>query len=90
MSTLDRNKPGLLDALLEERERLTRELLNVYEVITRIGDYAHDHSTGPSAPDALWEIRNMAYAAINHIAYQAVPDEPNVESMIPSETGERP
>ena len=26
-----------------------------------IGDYAHDHSTGPAVPDALWTIREMAY-----------------------------
>jgi hypothetical protein len=29
-----------------------------------IGDYAHDKSTGPAVPDALWEIRSMAYEAI--------------------------
>jgi hypothetical protein len=29
-----------------------------------IGDYAHDKSTGPAVPDALWEIRSMAYDAI--------------------------
>lgn len=26
-----------------------------------IGNYAHDHSTGPAVPDALWTIRKMAY-----------------------------
>ena len=26
-----------------------------------IGDFAHDHSTGPAAPDAMWEVRSMAY-----------------------------
>ena len=26
-----------------------------------IGNYAHDHSTGPAVPDALWTIREMAY-----------------------------
>jgi hypothetical protein len=29
--------------------------------LDRIGDYAHDHSTGPAVPDALWEVRRMAY-----------------------------
>ncbi len=28
-----------------------------------IGDYAHDHSTGPAVPDALWEVRSMAYGS---------------------------
>lgn len=26
-----------------------------------IGNFAHDHSTGPAVPDALWEVRRMAY-----------------------------
>jgi len=90
MSTLDRNNPYLLDALLTEQDRLIRELIKANEVIARIGDYAHDHSTGPSVPDALWKIRNMAYGAIGHMAYQATPDDPNVESMVSPETGEQP
>ena len=28
-----------------------------------IGDYAHDHSTGPAVPDSLWEVRSMAYGS---------------------------
>ena len=31
------------------------------EVLHRIGDIAHDASTGPAVPDVLWEIRRMAY-----------------------------
>jgi len=31
------------------------------DTLKRIGDYAHDKSTGPAVPDALWEIRAMAY-----------------------------
>ena len=34
------------------------------EALKEIGDYAHDRSTGPVVPDALWEIRSMAYDAI--------------------------
>jgi len=41
---------------LDEIERLR-------EVLRQIGDYAHDHSTGPAVPDALWEVRSMAYEA---------------------------
>lgn len=26
-----------------------------------IGDFAHEHSTGPAAPDAMWEVRSMTY-----------------------------
>ena len=34
------------------------------DVLRAIHSYAHDHSTGPTAPDALWEIRSMAGAGI--------------------------
>lgn len=33
------------------------------DALNEIGDYAHDRSTGPAVPDALWEIRGMAYVA---------------------------
>lgn len=26
-----------------------------------IGDFAHEHSAGPTVPDAMWEVRSMAY-----------------------------
>lgn len=38
----------------DEIERLNNLLLE-------IGNKAHDASTGPAVPDALWEIRSMAY-----------------------------
>jgi hypothetical protein len=48
------------------------------KAIEAIGDYAHDKSTGPAVPDALWEIRSMAYDAIEDTtppaAQPAVPD----------------
>jgi len=31
--------------------------------LQEIGDFAHDHSTGPAVPDALWEVRAMAYGS---------------------------
>lgn len=34
------------------------------DALLKIGDFAHDHSTGPTVPDALWEIREMAYSAM--------------------------
>lgn len=30
-------------------------------LLIEIGDYAHNASTGPAVPDALWKIREMAY-----------------------------
>jgi hypothetical protein len=29
-----------------------------------IGNFAHDKSTGPTVPDALWEVRSMAFDAM--------------------------
>lgn len=42
---------------LEQAERIAELEARLKE----IGDYAHDHSTGPAVPDALWTIREMAY-----------------------------
>lgn len=58
---------GLLAALSKEREvadGLRAELEAAYDMLARIGDFAHDKSTGPAIPDALWEVRGMAYAAV--------------------------
>jgi hypothetical protein len=33
----------------------------VLELLIEIGNFAHDHSKGPAVPDALWEVRRMAY-----------------------------
>ena len=46
----------LLSVERERREELEQRL-------REIGDFAHDHSTGPAVPDALWEVRSMAYGA---------------------------
>jgi len=43
---------------------LSEELEAAYETLAAIGDYAHHHSTGPAVPDALWEVRRMAYDAV--------------------------
>lgn len=34
------------------------------ERLREIGDYAHEHSTGPAVPDALWTVREMAYELV--------------------------
>lgn len=36
-------------------------LKEIEATLRAIGDFAHDRSTGPAIPDALWEIREMAY-----------------------------
>lgn len=41
--------------------RLQDEIDRLNTLIAEIGDFAHDASTGPAVPDALWEIRSMAY-----------------------------
>ena len=42
---------------------LQNEVAALREQLRQIGDYTHDHSTGPAVPDALWEVRSMAYGA---------------------------
>lgn len=39
------------------------DVIELQDKLREIGDYAHDRSTGPAVPDALWEVRSMAYAA---------------------------
>lgn len=48
----------------EEAEKFRTENENLKTVLHEIHSYAHDHSTGPTVPDALWEIRRMAAAVI--------------------------
>ena len=51
-------------ALNVENEALRKAFDEANEMLARIGDFAHDKSTGPAVPDALWEIRGMAYSAV--------------------------
>ena len=38
-----------------------KETIADLETLLRvIGDYAHEHSTGPETPDALWTVHEMA------------------------------
>ncbi len=43
------------------------------EALRAIGDYAHDKSTGPAVPDALWEVRSMAYEALDADSFVTEP-----------------
>jgi hypothetical protein len=45
---------------IEEAEARIAELESALQ---RIGDLAHDKSTGPAVPDGYWEIRELAYNA---------------------------
>lgn len=48
-----------------------------------IGDFAHDRSTGPAVPDALWEVRSMAY--------EGMQDEPaHGIGALPAQGGDEP
>jgi len=47
-------------ALSEAETRIDR----LQSCLGDIGDFAHDRSTGPAVPDALWEVRDMAYAGV--------------------------
>lgn len=59
--------PALLDEidrLRADRDALKQAFEDANETLATIGDYAHIKSTGPMRPDALWEIRSMAYDAV--------------------------
>ena len=43
------------------------EIDRMSDALREIGDFAHDRSTGPAVPDALWEVRSMAYSAESNI-----------------------
>lgn len=51
-----------LAAMTIERDALRDGL---HDKLIEIGNFAHDKSTGPAVPDALWEIRHMVYSAIS-------------------------
>lgn len=54
---------------------------DVRAALERIAELAHDRSTGPAVPDALWEIRGMAYEALAAPPVQS-------DAAIPSNPGE--
>ncbi|KRV64197.1 hypothetical protein [Pseudomonas citronellolis] len=72
---LHENKIWLMKGRIEEQEQerarikaeneaLRKAFDEAKEMLARIGDFAHDKSTGPAVPDALWEISGMAYSAV--------------------------
>lgn len=52
------------DRIEAERDAANARAEAAEEVLRQIGDYAHDKSTGPAVPDALWEVREMAYSQL--------------------------
>jgi len=44
-----------------ELSRVKDELGQAEDVLMKIGDIAHDASTGPAVEDTYWTIRRMAY-----------------------------
>lgn len=61
VAQLNNSNPNQYEDAMTEIKRLRAELINAEEKLREIGDYAHDHSTGPEVPDALWTVREMAY-----------------------------
>jgi len=51
-----------IQALMLRVVELNNEIEIVRDEMRKIGDYAHENSTGPAVPDALWDVRRMAYA----------------------------
>lgn len=58
---------GRAEVAIEERDAANARAGAAEEMLRQIGDYAHDKSTGPAVPDALWEIREMAYGTIREV-----------------------
>jgi hypothetical protein len=54
-------KDAEIEALGIENDRRGADIEHMNELLRRIGDMAHDASTGPAIPDILWEIRDLAY-----------------------------
>lgn len=42
-------------------KEMEEEIKRLNDLLIEIGDYAHEHSTGPTVPDAMWTVRRMAY-----------------------------
>lgn len=73
-----------LDAAIGYVQRHTPKLVSdeicrrLNSALNQIGDFAHDKSTGTAVPDALWEIREMAYSAMEDTS--APPRQPESEN----------
>lgn len=48
----------------DDHAALAARLAECEAKLHEIGDYAHEHSAGPTVPDHLWTVREMAYGAL--------------------------
>ena len=60
ISARDKSNLQLL-GIIDEK---VAEIAALKGCLTSIGDLAHDTSTGPATYDTYWEIRSMAYEAV--------------------------
>jgi len=56
-----RHNPDIATVALYTSPPPSNDADRLREVLRRIGDMAHDASTGPAVPDVLWEIKRIAY-----------------------------
>lgn len=61
---IQNNTPKLVSQEICEALNHIHDAEKMIDALQEIGDFAHDKSTGPAFPDALWEIRSMAYNAL--------------------------
>ena len=61
---IQRNTPSLVSTEICKALKHIPDAEKMVKTLCKIGDFAHDKSTGPAVPDALWEIRSIAYNAI--------------------------
>ena len=61
-------KEAEIARLRADAERMREQLDEANTALDAIGDYAHDRSGGPTVWDPLWEVRSMAYNAVQPIA----------------------
>jgi hypothetical protein len=71
-----RARLAVSDELLREEFAQKADAL---ATLREIGDFAHARSTGPAVEDALWEVRNMAYAMLTPSAMVEASLTPNAK-----------
>jgi hypothetical protein len=76
-----RARLSVSDELLREEFAQKSDAL---ATLREIGDFAHDRSTGPAVEDALWEVRNMAYAMLTPSEMVDATVTPNAQAQAPA------
>jgi hypothetical protein len=61
--------------VLDKRATPAEPTEHLMDALVEIAEFAHDKSTGPAVPDALWEIRDMAYGALASVEPATPPAE---------------